>query len=179
MQNAIQIGDLVTFLDEVGEGCVIAVDGNQVQVQVGDFSRWHDLEELIPRDRAMDHLLSNGPVKQKDLEIQAINEPALPSMQAAKLGAREVDLHLHELPPLHIGATDHEKLLHQLHYARTAITQARSSGERKLVLIHGKGTGRLRHELEQMLRKDQGLRYYDASYQLFGQGALEVEILRR
>jgi hypothetical protein len=98
MQNAIQIGDLVTFLDEVGEGCVIAVDGNQVQVQVGDFSRWHDLEELIPRDRAMDHLLSNGPVKQKDLEIQAINEPALPSMQAAKLGAREVDLHLHELP---------------------------------------------------------------------------------
>jgi hypothetical protein len=30
-----------------------------------------------------------------------------------------------------------------------------------------------------MLRKDGGYRYYDASYQLFGQGALEVEILHR
>ena len=52
-------------------------------------------------------------------------------------------------------------------------------GDRRIVLIHGNGSGRLRHELEQMLRKDAGLRYFDASYQLFGQGALEVEILHR
>ena len=90
--------------------------------------------------------------------------------QPAKLGPLEIDLHLHELPPLHREATAHEKLLHQLDHARRAIAEARRRGDRRIVLIHGNGSGRLRHELEQMLRKDAGLRYFDASYQLFGQG---------
>jgi len=139
----------------------------------------YDHTELIVRDQQTNALLSSAPAKVKDLTPQLPSLPILPSEQPAKGDLPMLDLHLHELPPLHTGASSHEKLLHQLGHARSFLVKARQNRQRRVVLIHGNGTGRLRHELEQMLRKDGGYRYYDASYQLFGQGALEVEILHR
>ena len=179
MGHLFQVGDWVTFLDEVGEGKVITVRGEDVEVLAGEFTRLFQAHELIHRDKEVVRKMAQAPVKQKDLDVRPNAEMPLVSSQPAKLGPLEIDLHLHELPPLHREATAHEKLLHQLDHARRAIAEARRRGDRRIVLIHGNGSGRLRHELEQMLRKDAGLRYFDASYQLFGQGALEVEILHR
>jgi len=179
MGHLFQVGDWVTFLDEVGEGKVITVRGEDVEVLAGEFTRLFQAHELIHRDEEAVRKMAQAPVKQKDLDVRPNAEIPLASSQPAKLGPLEKDLHLHELPPLHREATAHEKLLHQLDHARRAIVEARRRGDRRIVLIHGNGSGRLRHELEQMLRKDAGLRYFDASYQLFGQGALEVEILHR
>ena len=179
MGHPFQVGDWVTFLDEVGEGKVISVRGEEVEVLAAEFTRVFLAQELIHRDEQVMRWMAQTPVTQKDLDVRLSAEPTLPSHQPAKLGPIEKDLHLHELPPLHREASAHEKLLHQLDHARRAIAEARRRGDGRIVLIHGNGSGRLRHELEQMLRKDAGLRYYDASYQLFGQGALEIEILHR
>jgi hypothetical protein len=172
-----QVGDQVTFLDEAGEGIIVQIEGDDIHVLKGEFTQVYDAQDLIVRDQQTQVLLSSAPAKVKDLTALPSVAAILPSEQPAKGDLPMLDLHLHELPPLHTGATSHEKLLHQLGHARSFLVKARQNRQRRVVLIHGNGTGRLRHELEQMLRKDGGYRYYDASYQLFGQGALEVEIL--
>ncbi|HAB35631.1 MAG TPA: hypothetical protein DCE58_03400 [Cryomorphaceae bacterium] len=174
-----QVGDEVTFLDEAGEGTVVQISGHEIHVLKGEFTQVYDRAELIVRDQQTQVLMFSAPAKVKDLTVQPSTAAVLPSEQPAKGDLLMLDLHLHELPSLHAGATSHEKLLHQLGHARSFLVKARQNRQRRVVLIHGNGTGRLRHELEQMLRKDGGYRYYDASYQLFGQGALEVEILHR
>lgn len=173
------MGDRVTFVDEAGEGTVVQILGCEIHVQKGEFTQVYDAEELIVRDLQAQEMMAAAPAKVKDLTPQSSTPIPLPSEVPAKGDLPMLDLHLHELPPLHVGATAHEKLLHQLAHARAFLAKARQNRQRRVVLIHGNGTGRLRHELEQMLRKDGSYRYYDASYQLFGQGALEVEILHR
>ena len=177
--GAMQVGDQVTFVDEAGEGTVVRISGRDIHVQKEEFTQVYDAEELIVRDRRTQQMMAAAPAKVKDLTAQAPTPSPLPSEQPAKGELPMLDLHLHELPPLPFGASAHEKMLHQLGHAKLFLTKARQNKQRRVVLIHGNGTGRLRHELEQMLRKDGGYRYYDASYQLFGQGALEVEILHR
>ncbi len=179
MGQSIKIGDTVTLLDEVGEGKVLGLYGDEVEVLVGVFARRFTLEELMLRDDRAAISLAQMPVKLKDVEIRPGPDTVAPPMRPAKVSPMEIDLHLHGLPPLPREATAHDKLLHQLSHAQSAILEARRRGDRRIVLIHGNGTGRLRHSLEQMLRKDASLRYYDASFQHFGQGALEVEILHR
>ena len=174
-----KVGDIVTFLEEHGEGMIVAMDNNICKVQKGDFVYPYPSEELLVRDHSVMVQLSQTPGAIKDLPTRAEQATLLHAHQPARQGTWEIDLHLHELPPLYPSATAHEKLLHQLAQAEQAIQNARKNHQRAIVLIHGNGTGRLRHALEQMLRRDKGLRFYDASYQLFGQGALEVEILHR
>ena len=50
MGHPFQVGDWVTFLDEVGEGKVISVRGEDVEVLAGEFTRVFLAQELIHRD---------------------------------------------------------------------------------------------------------------------------------
>ena len=50
MGHLFQVGDWVTFLDEVGEGKVITVRGEDVEVLAGEFTRLFQAHELIHRD---------------------------------------------------------------------------------------------------------------------------------
>ena len=78
MGHPFQVGDWVTFLDEVGEGKVISVRGEDVEVLAGEFTRVFLAQELIHRDEEAVRKMAQAPVKQKDLDVRLSAEPTLP-----------------------------------------------------------------------------------------------------
>ena len=57
-----KVGDIVTFLEEHGEGMIVAMDNNICQVQKGDFVYPYPSEELLVRDHLVMVQLSQTPV---------------------------------------------------------------------------------------------------------------------
>jgi hypothetical protein len=48
-----------------------------------------------------------------------------------------------------------------------------------MVFIHGVGAGVLKSELEFMFNRYEGLKFYEADYQKYGQGAMEVYLFQK
>tara|TARA_B100001109_G_scaffold255836_1_gene261421 strand:+ start:1666 stop:2223 length:558 start_codon:yes stop_codon:yes gene_type:complete len=89
----------------------------------------------------------------------------------------EIDLHMEELLPNHRLKKGESALLFQLDFCRKAIQKASIARVRKMVFIHGMGSGILRDELRKMLRYEYPhIEFFDANYQRFGQGATEIII---
>ena len=65
MGHPFQVGDWVTFLDEVGEGKVISVRGEDVEVLAGEFTRVFLAQELIHRDEQVMRWMAQTPVNAK------------------------------------------------------------------------------------------------------------------
>jgi hypothetical protein len=92
----------------------------------------------------------------------------------AKQLEKEVDLHLEELLENTSGMSSGEKLNYQLNYFKRELENAISGNIRKIVFIHGIGSGKLRSEIHRILDTYQHLRYHDASFRKYGFGATEV-----
>ncbi len=87
----------------------------------------------------------------------------------------EVDLHAERLVKSTRGMDNYDVLSLQLETAKHKVEYCISKRISKLVLIHGKGEGVLKTELNYLLN-NYPVKYYDASYQKYGQGATEVYI---
>ncbi len=88
----------------------------------------------------------------------------------------EIDLHAGNLLGTTTGMSNHQIVTEQINAARTAIFDARNKGYNFVVLIHGKGTGKLKEELYKMLNQMQRLEFYDADYKSYSSGATEVKL---
>lgn len=168
-----KVGSRVKFIDEVGEGVIVQYTPDQSLVEHADgFERWWKNEELLCLDE-----LEELEVEYSDLvadELKRINS-ARASEKSGKLEFIEVDLHIEAIPGSSDSWSSFEKLQYQLTTADDALNKARSLGIKKVILIHGVGTGRLRYELEVYLNGE-GEEWYDASYREYGQGAIEVNV---
>ena len=89
----------------------------------------------------------------------------------------EVDLHIDELTDNTTGMTNHEMLSIQLERLEKELDNAIAVGMKKIVFIHGVGNGRLKQEIQNILKSTDGVTYQDASYKLYGFGATQVNIL--
>jgi hypothetical protein len=88
----------------------------------------------------------------------------------------EIDLHIEELIDRHAGMSNGEIIQIQLKYFQKALDQAIAERYRKLIVIHGVGTGRLKEEVRIILSSYNNLRFHDGSYSKYGFGATEVLI---
>lgn len=87
------------------------------------------------------------------------------------------DLHIEELAPRLVFENAHDTLLFQLNFARNVIFMASQKRVRRVVFVHGIGSGRLREELRRMIANEfPTVEYFDGDYQRFGQGATEINI---
>lgn len=88
-----------------------------------------------------------------------------------------IDLHANELLETTAGMSNADILDYQLDVFRRTIEQYKDKKGQKLIFIHGKGEGVLRHaiihELNYRYKKCQ---YQDASFQEYGYGATQVTI---
>ncbi len=88
-----------------------------------------------------------------------------------------VDLHANELLDTTAGMSSGDILEYQLDVFRKTLEQYKSHPGQKIIFIHGKGEGVLRHaiihELNYRYKKYQ---YQDASFQEYGYGATQVTI---
>ena len=173
-----KLGQRVSFIDDVLDGIVVAVEGNMISletsdgfiIQAGEHELMHlkkmgsiDMpEEVLQSVKKMDR-----PLKKQKIKLLK-KEKAVPPM--------EVDLHIHQLVKSQKGMTNHEMLNLQLDVARRRLEFAISKRIQKVVFIHGVGEGVLRMELEYLFSRYEQVKYYDADYQKYGLGATEVYI---
>jgi dsDNA-specific endonuclease/ATPase MutS2 len=172
----ISAGCKVRFLNDVGEGRVLSVDGHSATVLREDgFEEDFPCEHLIPIDEEdiLEKSLQHAEVRPKDVEVIKVSksESYTPSTDFM-----EVDLHIHNLVDNERQISKDKMLDIQLYHARRAIDQARKRKVRRLVLIHGIGQGILRTEIIKLLDGYDRLQYFDASFQKYGKGATEVEL---
>lgn len=187
----LQVGDRVTFLDEVGGGVVLR-QGRHGHVVV----RTHEGLELerpvrslvkaIDKVRAAairvsDHqagMIAANDVMEERRRTRPGPRPGKTPKRPEDNSVAEVDLHLHELVEDETKLSNDEKLRYQIAYFERTLEAAIRDGKRKLIVIHGIGEGVLREEVRKTLQYYQGVQFHDADMRRYGAGATEVLIHR-
>ena len=165
-----KIGDRVKFKDAVGEGLVVKTDGSEIWVQDSfGFEEVYEAIDLLLIGAEIDigHLIV------KD-ETSAKCRPA-----SQQVGRLTIDLHSHELLDTTNGMKPYDILNYQIQCAADTIKEARRRNISKVLIIHGKGKGRLQEEVHDMLRRLGGNEFYFANYKEGGYGATEVRLMGR
>ena len=160
-------GDKVSFLNQVGYGTVLKyVDGGVLVEDENGFEDLYEERELVIRGNFAVEGIQRKDETRPRREDEGKNRP----------GLLEKDLHFNKLVDFPKNFSNYEMLQIQLREARQFLDRARVSGNKRIVLIHGVGDGRLKEEIHSMLERMDNLRFYDASYAEYGQGATEVEL---
>jgi hypothetical protein len=179
-------GDLVRFIDEVGEGRVVRIISNELaEVQTNDGwllpSYIRNLvviptgveTRMVSKDINMIQL--NSPNKERTNDI--LNKAPVSKPSNVKVPPREVDLHINKLIDHVIGLTNTEILTIQLDVFRKEINQAIRSHEREIIFIHGIGNGTLKGELRRVAAQEfNWCSQEDASFKEYGFGATRIRI---
>ncbi|MEI7725725.1 MAG: DUF2027 domain-containing protein [Bacteroidota bacterium] len=103
------------------------------------------------------------------------NAPFIAKHQVAPREA-VVDLHIHELVDDPTNLEKSEILEFQKNYFLKCLDSAIAGHFLKVVFIHGVGNGVLRANLLELLKKQEGIGFFDAPMAKYGVGALEIRI---
>jgi len=167
-------GDKVAILDDDLAGIVTAINGNILTVTTDDgFELEYKSSEVI---KLGDELNRSGIFNIEKI-LQEKKEPEKRSFtKQKKTTEQEVsfDLHIEKLVPTTRGMQAFDMLELQIETAQRHIEFAIKNRIPKIVLIHGIGDGRLRAEIEYILRRYENVWFQEASFQRYGQGAIEI-----
>lgn len=167
-------GDKVTVLDEDINGVVLEVKGNAVRIETPDgFELEYDKSELVK----MGNELRKSGIQNISQVIKEKQEPEKRSCtKQKKTESKEVafDLHIEKLVRSTKGMQPYDMLELQIETAQRHIEFAIAKRIPKIVLIHGVGDGKLKAEIEFMLKRYDNIWFQEASFQRYGQGAIEV-----
>lgn len=89
----------------------------------------------------------------------------------------EVDLHIEKLVDDHAGMSNSAMLRLQLDKFQDALDRAMAANMHEIVFIHGAGNGVLRKEIQKILSRTPGIKFFeDAKKEKFGYGATLVRL---
>ncbi len=137
---------------------------------------------LIEDDRQVKPLVVNPEKLKRDFIEKASADSHVPArhQQAGKADKNApvvVDLHAGELLETTAGMSSADILNYQLETFRKTLAQYAKQKGTKIVFIHGKGEGVLRHAIVNELRyRFKNYQYQDASFREYGYGATQVTI---
>ena len=176
------ISDKVSFLNEKGNGVIVKIlnktlalvlteEGFEIPFNINELIIYerNDLERTLRPDNKKPKESSTKKTKSKN---NFSKKPKIKSGQQEK----EIDLHIEELLENTIGLSSGQKLEIQLEHVQKELDKAFSGNIRKIIFIHGVGSGRLKQEIHSILKTYNNLEFYDASYKKYGFGATEVVI---
>lgn len=167
-------GDKVTVLDEDINGVVLEVKGNNVRIETPDgFELEYEKRELV---KIGNELRKSG-IQNISQVIKEKQEPEKRSfVKQKKSDAAEIafDLHIEKLVRSTKGLQPYDMLELQIETAQRHIEFAIARRIPKIILIHGVGDGKLKAEIEFMLKRYDNIWFQEASFQRYGQGAIEV-----
>lgn len=176
-----QIGDKVETLDDVIEGMVTGVSGDEITVRTDDgFLLDFQSSELVKISKVDVIKVSNHEIEQVKAEKEVLKKRKQPTVNSKERNAAkmEVDLHIQQLTNSTRGMSNYEILNLQLETAKRQLEFAIKKRIQKVVFIHGVGEGVLKEELNYLFRRYDNVKYYDAEYQKYGLGATEVYIFQ-
>lgn len=179
-----KINDRVAVLDDDLSGSITKIEGSEITVATtnGFELKFQDNELVKIKDS---HLMSQSLFLNKSLESvlsekeskKRQNPPKISSKERSQ-PAMEVDLHINQLVKNTRGMQNHEMLNLQLETAKRRLEFAIQNRIQRIVFIHGVGEGVLKLELEYLFKRYDSIKFYDANYQNYGQGATEVYIFQ-
>ena len=182
-------GDLVRFIDEVGEGRVIRIISNELaEVETSDgwllpayIKKLVVIPEKLLQPEAPAIPAKPQQIKaakvDKEVVNSSVNRTPVSKPSNTKIPPREVDLHINKLIDRVIGLSNTEILTLQLDAFRKELAQSIRSNEREIIFIHGIGNGTLKNELRRVA--DQEYKWCsqeDASFKEYGFGATRIRI---
>jgi len=182
----LKIGDKIRHLEEDFKGRIIGFDKGFALVESEEGFTYSLAQNKLILDQKIEGLESDFAL------IDAAAQTSVPRHQVRnekgaekkELEARTsskgfpvLDLHLHQLLESEKGMTKHDKLLFQLQKSQEFVERARGLGYRKVILIHGIGSGKLKSELLRIFQSHP-VDVEEASYTEFGQGAMEISLIR-
>ncbi len=176
-----KIGDQVSVLDDVITGVVVKKEGKTITISTADGFEMDFAENelvVIGKETRIENNIDldriSSIIAEKETQKRRKNPRIKPKER--NLPAMEVDLHIHQLTKSSKGMSNYDMLSLQLDTAKRQLDFAISKRIQKVVFIHGVGEGVLRAELEYLFRRYDNLKYYDADFQKYGRGAVEVYI---
>lgn len=174
----LKIGVRVSVLDEAISGVIKANKSDQFTVMTDDgFEMIFSGKELVLETPIAEEKLSKG--IENTIKAERTGNTIKKLKKQSKKGAippMEVDLHIEQLVNNPKQLSNYQILTIQLDTAKYKLEFALSKKIQRIVFIHGVGEGVLRAELEFMVNRYDGLKFYDADYKKYGNGALEVYI---
>ncbi len=182
----VKVGDKVKFINEKLDGEVIKVTSNSLLIACSDgFDHEVTTSEVIvvKANNDIHYTPNNDLIKDKVKKVK-LNQ-TIPNSFISRYTATtkyqfekvaEIDLHLEELVEFPNKLDDWQKLHTQLQHVKKCISAAQEANVRRLVFIHGKGTGVLKAELQSLLSNYDDLSFKDADFRDYGGGATEVYI---
>lgn len=175
----LRIGDEVSVLDDDLTGVIIHIFNDIITIETDDeflleFSK-NQLIKIGDHGQLMSRHSWNSEIKDEDLR-----KPVKPLKKGAKTKKDrtvfEVDLHIDKLLPTSKGMSTFDILDFQVETAKRQFEFAIRKKIQRVVFIHGVGEGKLRLELEYLIKRYDGVTFSDGDYQKYGVGAMEVHI---
>lgn len=175
----LSVGDKVKLIDEDLEGTVVKLEGRLALIATDDeFDYWKPLDQIIKiNDNSMVEFEEVGKMIEFESEDESNSVNPFPIKLDLDAKVPIVDLHIQEIANKLVFSSKHEAFLFQINYLEGVIELAKKKRKRRLIVIHGFGKGKLKSEIQNLLKRSYPeIEYFDASYQKFGNGAIEIII---
>lgn len=170
-----KIGDKVSVIDSTQKGEIIEIVGLKAKIidehGFDDFFLLSKLTLQFSENEIEDTLtLASKIILQKEkLEQKPTSKKSIEREELI------VDLHIHELVEKFGHLNNFEMLQIQMDKVKTVLSKAKKNTTKSITFIHGKGTGKLKQELEKYF-KSKSYNFYPASLLKYGMGATTVEL---
>lgn len=117
------------------------------------------------------------PEKIQPARVKGVPKPEPKAKKLLKEDKIVVDLHANEVLETTTGMSNSDILEYQMNIFRNTLEEYKERKGQKIIFIHGKGEGVLRHAIIHELNyKYKKYRYQDASFREYGYGATQVTI---
>jgi len=150
----------------------------RVQFRANSFYKSKKMAPVLNKEAYL-FQLDQKPVAVNPDKIKEQLEEAASQHEGFRLTApeHEIDLHIESLVDDHAGMSNSAILKLQLEKFQDALDRAMASNMHEIVFIHGAGNGVLRKEIQKVLSRTPGLKYFeDAKKEKFGYGATLVRL---
>lgn len=136
-----------------------------------------DSTETKPKKGNLNNANANEPSYNKLKGLESLNTSKHHQSKKSNDDLIVIDLHADNLLETTAGMGTADILNYQLDYFRRTLEENKHNKECRIVFIHGKGEGVLRHAIVNELRyRYKNYPYQDASFQEYGYGATQVTI---
>lgn len=169
------------FFDEPALLYPVVKDDNVAQLKPVEADKLIYVEEdetiTKPKKGNLNNISANEPSYKKLKGLESLNTSKHVQSKKSNDDLIVVDLHADSLLETTAGMGTADILNYQLDYFRRILEENKHNKGRRIVFIHGKGEGVLRHAIVNELRyRYKNYPYQDASFQEYGYGATQVTI---
>lgn len=159
------------FFKESSFSQIPILEKNALLIDTTEIKKPNQLDKNEEFQNAVDAIPKTKPIK----GVKIIGKIDLKT-EKRKRNRGELDLHIENLDVAFLGKSNAEIIQIQLNAAKSFIDKSMLAGKREIILVHGVGSGRLKEELQKLLKSYYGIKYEQADSRNYGDGATMVHL---